>query len=36
MHVRLNGGSVEKWVVLSTLGSKWQRMEVVKWLWYTE
>ena len=36
MHVMLNGEPLERWIVLSTYGRKWQLMEDVKWRWYTE
>ena len=36
MHARLNGEPLEAVDCLSTWGSKWQRMEVVKGMWYTE
>ena len=36
MHVILNGEPVNKWIVLSTRGRKWQLMEDVKGLWKKE
>ena len=36
MHVRLNGEPLEELIVLSTWGSKWQWMEVVNEMRYTE
>ena len=37
IHVRLYGQPLErKWLVLSTWSRKWQRMEVVKLMLYTE
>ena len=36
MHVILNGEPLWKWIVLSTWGRKWQLMEDVKEMWYTE
>ena len=36
MHVTLNGEPLEEVVVLSTWGRKWQPMEDVKGMWFTE
>ena len=36
MHVILNGEPFRKWIVLSTWGRKWQLMENVKGMRYTE
>ena len=36
MHVILNGEPLEKWIVLSTYGRKWQLVEDVKLVWYIE
>ena len=36
MHVILDGEPLRKWNVLSTFGRKWQLMEDVKGMWYTE
>ena len=36
MHVILNGEQLEEVEVLSTRGRKWQLMEDVKLMWYTE
>ena len=36
MHVILNGEPLEEVIVLSTWGRKWQPMEDVKGMWYTE
>ena len=36
MHVILNGEPLEEVDFLSTWGRKWQPMEVVKGMWYTE
>ena len=36
MHVMLNGEPLEEVVVLSTWGRKWQPMEDVKGMWFTE
>ena len=36
MHVILNGEPLEEGIVLSTWGRKWQPMEDVKGMWYTE
>ena len=36
MHVILNGEPLEEVDCLSTWGHKWQLMEDVKGLWYTE
>ena len=36
MHVILNGEPLRKWIVLSTWVGKWQPMEDVKGMWYTE
>ena len=36
MHVIQNGDLLMKWIVLSTWGRKWQPIEDVKGLWYTE
>ena len=36
MHVRLNSESITEVIVLSIWGRKWQLMEDVKRMWYTE
>ena len=36
MHLILNGEPLEEVVALSTWGRKWQPMEDVKGMWYTE
>ena len=36
MHAKLNNEPCEEVDVLSTRGRKWQRMKVVKGIWYTE
>ena len=36
MRVILKGKPLEEWIVLSTWGRKWQPMEDVKGMWYTE
>ena len=36
MHVILNGEPIEEVDCLSTWGRKWQPMEDVKGMWYTE
>ena len=33
MHVILNGEPLEKWIVVSTWGRKWQLMDDVKGMW---
>ena len=36
MHVILKSEPLSKWIVLSTWGRKWQLMEDVRGMWYTE